>query len=148
MHIGMTMVLMSTCKYSPVTHQLSSLEPIYSKAAACMRIRQGMRITMARHALPLPDGSPHDRGHGDHLWNVIEAKFAMLSGPDVNGVRHRALEVPCLPVLLSSKASTFSLEQRLPAMLQLPAYMHFCSANILHLTNLRTRHKSPGFTIA
>ena len=30
------MVLMSTCKYSPVTHQLSSLEAIYRKVAACM----------------------------------------------------------------------------------------------------------------
>ena len=59
---------------------------------------------------------------------MIEAKFAMLSAPDVNGVHHRALEVPCLPVMLSSKASTFSLKQRLPAMLQLPACIHFCSA--------------------
>ena len=42
MQIGMTMLLTSTCKYSPVTHELISPEAIYSKAAACMRMRQGM----------------------------------------------------------------------------------------------------------
>lgn len=46
MQIGMTMLLMSTCKYSSVTHQLSSLEAIYNKAAACMHMRQGVRITI------------------------------------------------------------------------------------------------------
>ena len=110
------MVLISACKYSPVTFQLSPLEAIHTKAAACTPCQT------------------------DHLMMIILGKglrpsLQCCQGPDVNDVRHGALEVPYLPILLCSKASTFSLKQQLPAMLQLPAYMHFCLAKILHLTN-------------